>query len=349
MNAEQKRIHQRALVAREKFHNFELDFISILQDVERTRVHRALKKRSVHVYAVDVLGFNNAVAYMFIAVARKALVVPDMLQAGLSVFVLSRLVSTIHPENAAELIHIAQTKTSRELDVELGRRNPKYKPERTKIHSEECVELTLKVSPGFLKKLERVQSLRAQKDATAGVGFTLEAGLDEYLRRHDPVQKAERAQAKQGKPKQTEPKATETKGTETKRTRDERNRQNEQMNETPAAAALVNNIILGRDLTGKSNQEFCAHRKMGRIPLSSVQRHAVFTRDQGKCTHLEASGELCGSDRWVHIHHVVQVARGGTNEPENLRTLCSFHHDMIHQGQIGGRDVYLGQNVWTKL
>ena len=72
-----------------------------------------------------------------------------------------------------------------------------------------------------------------------------------------------------------------------------------------------------------------AHR--GRHPLTAAQRHAVFRRDQGRCTHVDAQGKRCDSERYVQIHHIHPVSQGGGNEPENLTTLCSFHHDLVHQ------------------
>jgi 5-methylcytosine-specific restriction endonuclease McrA len=69
----------------------------------------------------------------------------------------------------------------------------------------------------------------------------------------------------------------------------------------------------------------------GRQPLTAEQKHAVFRRDQGRCTHFNAQGERCNSDRYIQIHHIQHVSQGGGNEPENLTTLCSFHHDLVHQ------------------
>jgi len=64
---------------------------------------------------------------------------------------------------------------------------------------------------------------------------------------------------------------------------------------------------------------------------SSEQKHAVFLRDQGKCTHVGHNKKRCGDDRWTQIHHIIHVNQGGTNDLENLTTLCSFHHDLVHQ------------------
>ncbi len=308
MNAEQKWIHECALAAKIRYHKFELEFVQILKDVERSKTHKALDKSSIHAYAVEILGFTDAVAYSFIAVARKSREVPEILTSGLSVFVLNRMVSTLKPENAAELIRFAQTHSSRELERELGRRNPRSRCERVKFISEECVEISAHVSVAFLEKLKRVEALRAQKNQPQGVGSALEAALEEYLRKHDPVRKAERAQGRKAREHKAEMQKAEKEPEST-------------------------NVKEIRQPDGPSTkpEELCAHRVRKRVPLTAAQKHAVFERDSGRCTHLGINGKRCGSDQWIQIHHIIEVAHGGGNEPENLTTLCSFHHDQVHQ------------------
>ena len=68
-----------------------------------------------------------------------------------------------------------------------------------------------------------------------------------------------------------------------------------------------------------------------RIPLTAEQKHAVNHRDGGQCTIIGDDGKRCDHTKWIDIHHVVPVSKGGTNDPSNLRTLCWFHHDLIHQ------------------
>lgn len=88
-------------------------------------------------------------------------------------------------------------------------------------------------------------------------------------------------------------------------------------------------------------KKVCLHRVKSdgqsgsRVPLTAAEKHAVFARDQGKCTHIDQDGERCNSDRWIHTHHIIHVANGGTNDLENLTTLCSFHHDLVHQLSFG--------------
>ena len=68
-----------------------------------------------------------------------------------------------------------------------------------------------------------------------------------------------------------------------------------------------------------------------RKPLTAAQKSEVFARDKGKCTHVHTNGIRCNQDRWIDVHHILSVSLGGTNEPSNLTTLCSFHHDLAHQ------------------
>jgi 5-methylcytosine-specific restriction endonuclease McrA len=72
-----------------------------------------------------------------------------------------------------------------------------------------------------------------------------------------------------------------------------------------------------------------------RHELSSSLKHAVFLRDEGRCTYNDAAGIRCGQRRWLDIHHVVLDSRGGKDELGNLRTLCSAHHRMIHENRHG--------------
>ena len=51
---------------------------------------------------------------------------------------------------------------------------------------------------------------------------------------------------------------------------------------------------------------------------------AVKHRDGHKCTDCGASGVE------LHVHHIVPLSKGGTNDLDNLATLCSMCHSMIH-------------------
>lgn len=69
----------------------------------------------------------------------------------------------------------------------------------------------------------------------------------------------------------------------------------------------------------------------GRQRLTAKEKYAVFARDEGRCTFKDASGQRCDNEKWPQVHHIQMVSQGGGNDPENLTTLCSFHHDLVHQ------------------
>lgn len=55
-------------------------------------------------------------------------------------------------------------------------------------------------------------------------------------------------------------------------------------------------------------------------------RSRVLERDGYRCTSCGRAGRL-------EVHHVRPVRHGGSNEPENLRTLCRRCHHAIHQAR----------------
>jgi hypothetical protein len=46
----------------------------------------------------------------------------------------------------------------------------------------------------------------------------------------------------------------------------------------------------------------------------------------------------CERTRWVHLHHLVHWADGGSTDLDNLATLCGHHHRLVHEGgwQLAG-------------
>lgn len=57
--------------------------------------------------------------------------------------------------------------------------------------------------------------------------------------------------------------------------------------------------------------------------LTNAQRKAIYRRDGFMCA-------LCGSGRYLQIHHYIHRGQGGSNSPHNLITLCSDCHALAH-------------------
>lgn len=268
-----------------------------LQDVGRTGLWRRFDRRSLFAYAVGELGLTDSVAGTCIAFARKAAAVPELQRAivegRMSVSLASRIVACLTAENSADLIAYALTHTCREVDMECARRNPRDDAgDSSRPTAKGRIKLVVTVSQATFEKIKRVESLEASCGRGHGLEQALEAAAEGYLSRRDPVRKAGRAQAKAAKV-------------------------------TTEAAALPKPCTY-RDKPKNYNSTM-------RVPLTAAQRHAVHARDGGRCAHVGESGARCASDRWVDVHHVHPVSKGGGNEPSNLTTLCSYHHDLVHQ------------------
>ncbi|MGH8943727.1 MAG: HNH endonuclease, partial [Acidimicrobiia bacterium] len=56
-------------------------------------------------------------------------------------------------------------------------------------------------------------------------------------------------------------------------------------------------------------------------------RRAIIHRDGNTC-----AGDGCPSSHRLQVHHVIPWSEGGTTDPENLITLCWYHHQIVvHQ------------------
>lgn len=71
----------------------------------------------------------------------------------------------------------------------------------------------------------------------------------------------------------------------------------------------------------------------------------VYHRDGGRCTFTNEAGERCSATGNLEIDHITPVARGGTNEPENLRLMCRAHNNLQAEWAFGREFV---QNKKTR-
>jgi 5-methylcytosine-specific restriction endonuclease McrA len=56
-------------------------------------------------------------------------------------------------------------------------------------------------------------------------------------------------------------------------------------------------------------------------------REEVFERDGHRCTYVDPlTQRRCEATYYLQPHHLHAYAKGGSNEPENLGTLCSAHN-----------------------
>ena len=64
--------------------------------------------------------------------------------------------------------------------------------------------------------------------------------------------------------------------------------------------------------------------------IPPATRRAVLHRDRYEC---QVPG--CTNGLYIEVHHVESRAFGGRHDEDNLVTVCSIHHDLVHDGRLG--------------
>jgi len=284
-------LHEKALVLSREHRWVESQLVSLLMKIDRLQLYRLLGCASLFTYVVSMLGFSEGAAYQLITVARKAKDIA-LLRTALEEQRLS-------VAKASRIVSVLSAENASEL-IDFASRHTSRETDlevarRTgRDGNERCS--SLKIPVRVLEKLKHVQSLMGVVEFEA----MLESLADYYIEREDPVKKAERALAKRA--------ASAESG--------------------PANSARSERAESVRSKSRAPSRN-SAHPK--RKPLTAHELHTVNARDGRRCAFIDANGNRCPNERWLHVHHLQSVARGGTNEPENLVTLCSRHHQLVHQ------------------
>ena len=199
-----QQLHSRALAAARGFQRAESELVDALIAVDREKVFQKLGYPSLFVYATQALGLSESVAYAVMAVARKAREVPALREAihdgELSVSKAKKIVSVLTTENQGEWLKKAGTLSTRELEKEVARENPKEATrERASYVNADRLALSLGVSEALMQKLRRAQDqVCRSRRISVSLEQTLEDVVAFYLWHKDPLEKSLRVEAKKG-------------------------------------------------------------------------------------------------------------------------------------------------------
>ncbi|MGE0527200.1 MAG: HNH endonuclease [Bdellovibrionales bacterium] len=354
-------LHARALSVSRRHRELEWEIVQVLQAVERAKLHKHLGYSSLFTYCVQGLGFSEAVAYAFIAVARKGMEVGELNAAlqgqRVSVFKAHRLVSVIDSTNAKELLDFAESHSTREVEREVARRNPKAVPnDQARDLSADRVGLRVCVTRTTYEMLLRAQSLEAQRtQAPATLDATLARALEFFLERKDPVRKDAARKARQSRVKVS---------VDASECNDPHKNKNERQSEAttqgkvftctesspsgrsidsvampspeapapaPAEGPETLQTTVQQPSAPQPVQKPAIPRSNERLRATVAEREAALARDGGRCTHVDAQGRRCSEEKWLDVHHIRPVSAGGRHHLDNLTTLCRHHHDLVYQ------------------
>ena len=135
LDARMQQLHETALTTARDLKRVEAALMDALIAVERERVFMKLGFSSLFTYAVQALGLSESVAYSVISVARKSREVPalrvEIQEGAISISKAKKIVSVLTAKNQQEWLAKAKTLTTRHLEKEVARENPRASvPER---------------------------------------------------------------------------------------------------------------------------------------------------------------------------------------------------------------------------
>jgi len=187
-------LHQRALTLAEGYREHEKQLFDVLLQIDRAQGYLIFGYSCLSKYCVGALKLTEWQGYAFMAIARKSESVPELKEAvqnsEVSFSNASRIVSVITPENKAAWIEKAKNLSQGSLKRELAKANPEPPvKEGIRPTSENESELKVGLDAEMEADLVRVKEILAVNTKAA-----LKAILKDFLKRHDPVQKAKRAQ-----------------------------------------------------------------------------------------------------------------------------------------------------------
>ena len=288
----------------------------------------------------------------------------------LSVSKARKIVTVLTHENQKDWIALASQNTTREIERAVAKENPELAVrESARFVSEDRLELKLGCSEVNYKNLKRVSDLESQRTSKAvNHESAIAAALEAYLEKYDPIRVAERSAKRNQRASSG---AGEGPDASTKSALAESvsgsgmsvGSELELVVGATSAPVVVSYLVVD-SLPSSPSPQSDAQRVTGHTrvssrnrvePVSSTNRssapaagkhstskgtrpslpralvHQIHLRDGGQCTYQSSQGMRCTNRRWLEFHHVIPRELGGTDNLENLTTLCSIHHNGIHQ------------------
>jgi hypothetical protein len=69
--------------------------------------------------------------------------------------------------------------------------------------------------------------------------------------------------------------------------------------------------------------------------IPAAVRRAVFGRDEGRCSYVEAGARRCAETRWLEFHHLKPFAIGGDPTLSNIALRCRAHNALAAEADFG--------------
>ncbi len=314
-------------------------------EILNRHLYRELGYSSIHAYAAEALGFSRTRTAQYLRLSRSLESLPALkhvVASGEMPWTKARVVAQVAtPETQDFWIDQARCKGRRDLEHQatLARRRtragirsgsgqpdllgPTAEPTSLEVTVEVPVDLTFRFSPEEYARYEALMEKARKKGERGSRERVLLAALERLV-----VAGSEAADAVSGD------EATGA-GGETMCTRVHSSEPRYQVvvTQCPDCGRAEAQTSRGAKPLGLPALQavLCdarVHHKgeKNRATIPPARRRKVLARDGYRC---RASG--CESPHFLDVHHMMPRERGGTNDPDNLITLCAACHRLIHE------------------
>lgn len=284
-------IHNMCKASVQNLKRAESEVIKSLQQVDKFKVYRHLGHNSLFQYAL-ALNLSESQAYNYIVVARKSIECPALQKA------IENKEITI--SKARTITSVMNSRTQHQW-IELARTKSKRELEREVV----------KLSPRAVNK----ESARFINDHMLELQIPVSEDIFKKLERVKDLlsQKCQR-------PVNFEEMLDLLS--------DEFLKRNDPILKAKSKLATkTRKPVPGQPSIQGQNKKLQIKRRT--IPQQTLD--AIHLRDKGQCQFRRKDSLICGQSRWIEIHHIRPVSLGGSNELNNLITLCEGHHKVVHE------------------
>ena len=292
-------------------------------EIMHRKLHRELGFSTMRAYAMEELGFSSTRTGDFIRLAEKLRDLPVMqeeLAAG-----------RLGYSKALEVIPVADAGNEKDW-VKLAQENPRTKVREEVRRARRLAVGEKKDNPAQTEMMPRPVPTAPPASVPVPVGFTLTPV--QYARYNELMAKVDHRGSKaelllamaEALVADDEPKVARRRAIEAPPVQIH-------VHKCPKCAKVAVQTPMGEVELSQAeaegvgcDAEVHVAGEANRSTIPPRVRREVLTRDRHQCRR-----KGCQNTRYVHLHHVTPRAKGGTNEAENLVTLCAACHDLWHE------------------
>jgi hypothetical protein len=335
LNAKEQELHERSLRDAKNYLSAEAVLLQDVCEIEETKLYEKFGLTCTRAYCLKIMGLSEFIADSCIGIARKSKKIPELKEAieigELTVSKGIRIVPVLNEQNKTEWLNKAKTLSKNKLERAVADEKPEAIVQKLKPSSNGRSLLSISISEEFESEILRLQEIESKSNTGfASYEHVLQLAVRDRLDRVDPVRKAARAKERADK------KAAGQSNANTKKASDIKKHQLRPKTRKVAVPEFVDlRELEARELDPREHglKNYLARARYERELFTAELIHAVNDRDKRRCKALLPDGTICDSGFWTQIHHIIEVKNGGTNDLENLITLCGNHHRQWHANQ----------------